>query len=107
MTDPVLDRLRDALADDWVYFAELVSIVRDVHGTASIDELLRRAGAEAERLVRQAAVIAGTLTVDGFTPWSTTPTESAERIRRDVEAMIRDGASPAPGDVCWFDLPGQ
>lgn len=103
-----MDELRstviEAAEDDWLYFAELLSIVREV--TGSSDDLLRRAGEAAAQLVREGIIVPGALSeTTGFTPWPTSADESAERIEREVATMVEDGTDPLPGDLCWFDLP--
>lgn len=104
MLDELRAYVREAAEDDWIYFAEILSMVREV--TGSTDDLLSQAGRAAARLVREGTIVPGTLTeTDGFTPWPTTPAESADRIEREVDTMLRDGVAPVPGDLCWFDLP--
>ncbi|WP_233357199.1 hypothetical protein [Saccharomonospora iraqiensis] len=105
----VLDELRacvvEAAEDDWVYFAELVGMVREITGRS--DDLLDRTGRAAARLVRDGRLVPGTLTeAEGFIAWETGPAESAARIEREVAALERAGVWPQPGDVCWFDRPG-
>jgi hypothetical protein len=104
MLDELRAYLLEAAEDDWIYFAEVLSMVREV--TGSTDDLLRQAGQAAAQFVRDGVIVPGTLTeADGFTPWPTSPTESAERIEREVATMLRDGVDPLPGDLCWFDVP--
>ncbi|WP_019809922.1 hypothetical protein [Saccharomonospora halophila] len=90
----------EAAADDRVYFAELLGMVREIMGPT--DDLLNRTGRAAAQLVRDGILVPGT---DGFTVWETGLAESAARIEREATAMVRGGVWPRPGDVCWFDLP--
>ncbi|WP_246868437.1 hypothetical protein [Saccharopolyspora sp. ASAGF58] len=79
MIDELRKSLIEAIEDDWVYFAELKVMIRDITGSA--DDLLRKAGEAAAQLVRDRAVVPGNLTkAEGFTPWLTSPDESAARI---------------------------
>lgn len=104
MLEELRAQLLEAAEDDWIYFAELLGMVREV--TGSSDDLLNKAGQAAAQFVREGVIVPGTLTeADGFAPWPTSPTESAERIETEVAAMLRDGVEPSLGDVCWFDLP--
>ncbi|ASO19608.1 hypothetical protein AHOG_09820 [Actinoalloteichus hoggarensis] len=106
MLDELRTVLLDAAEDDWVYFAELESMILEI--TGSSDDLLRRAGEAAVQFVRDGTIIPGTLTeTHGFTPWPTTPDESADRIHHEVTTMIRHGQDPLPGQICWFDIPDQ
>ncbi|AOS64928.1 hypothetical protein [Actinoalloteichus hymeniacidonis] len=90
--------------EDWFSFDDMLSMIREV--TGSSDDLLQQAGEAAVQFVREQTIVPGTLTeTEGFTPWPTSPTESADRIEHEVAAMIRDGISPMPGQICWFDLP--
>lgn len=103
-----MDELRtyliDAIEDDWVYFAEIESMILELGG--SLDDVLQKAGKAAAQLVREGVIVPGELTeADGFVAWHSTPAESAARIDREVAAMIRAGTRPDPGDICWFDLP--
>ncbi|MBB5159728.1 hypothetical protein [Saccharopolyspora phatthalungensis] len=106
----VIEELRkeliDAIEDDWVYFSELKTMIRDITGSA--DDLLRKAGEAAAQLVKDRAVFPGTLTeAEGFTPWPTGPDESAKRIEQEVADLIANGTEPEMGDLCWFDLPAD
>lgn len=103
-----MDELRslvmEAIEDDWVYFAEFLSMIQELD--QSSHDLLRKAGDAAAHMVQEGVIIPGTLTeAEGFTPWPSNPAESAARIEREVAAMIRDGVEPNIGDLCWFDLP--
>ncbi|MEU5850942.1 hypothetical protein [Saccharopolyspora shandongensis] len=104
MIDELRKSLVEAAEDDWVYFAEIETLVLDI--TGSNEDLLKRAGQAAAQLVREGTVVPGALTeAEGFTPWPGTPEESAKRIEREVAEMVENGTEPEMGDVCWFDLP--
>jgi hypothetical protein len=106
MLDEPRADLIEAAGDDWVYFAEILSMVREI--TGSTDDLLRQAGQAAAQFVREGVIVPGTLTeAKGFTPWPTSAGESAACIEREVAAMLCAGADPLPGDLCWFDLPDR
>lgn len=96
--------LLDALADDWVYFAEVKDLIREV--TEADGDLLTSARDVAAAFVRDRVVVAGSIsTEDGFQPWTTSPEESAQRIEREVNQCLESGTEPELGDICWFDLP--
>jgi hypothetical protein len=104
MIDELRKSLIEAAEDDWVYFAEIQALIRDI--TGSDYDLLKRAGQAAAQFVREGTVIPGNLTeAEGFTPWPSTPEESAQRIEQEVTAMVESETEPEIGDVCWFDLP--
>ncbi|WP_253768784.1 hypothetical protein [Goodfellowiella coeruleoviolacea] len=85
-----------------MYFAEIVSMVKDVVGGG--DDLLARAGEVAGRFVAEGLTVPGELHRTGFVAWSVAPAAAAERIRREVAQMVRDGVRPTLGSVCWFVL---
>ncbi|APU14161.1 MULTISPECIES: hypothetical protein [Actinoalloteichus] len=106
MLDELRARLLDAAEDDWVYFAEIESMILEIDGAS--DDLLRQAGEAAVQFVREGVIIPGTLTeAEGFVPWFTSPAESADRVRQEVDVLLRDRIDPRPGQICWFDVPTE
>ncbi|WP_253768781.1 hypothetical protein [Goodfellowiella coeruleoviolacea] len=100
--DELRDSVVEACEDDWVYFAEFVQISRDV---AEVGENpLTCAGEVAAHFVGEGLIVPGELTDAGFVPWQLSRSEAAERIRREVAAMVREDVRLYPGDVCWFEL---
>jgi hypothetical protein len=94
----ILDRGRD----DWVDFAEVMSVVRSrttLAEPAAIAMSIEIIG----DMLNQHTVVVGDLQKRGdkvlFSPWDGQPTQIVARIQSDLAAL---GHRPGIGEVCWL-----
>ncbi len=94
----ILDRGRD----DWVDFAEVISIVRTQTGLPEPAATRMSVDLIAEML-NEHAIIVGDLQEQheevSFAPWDGQPPQIVKRIQSDVAAL---GHRPGLGEVCWL-----
>ncbi len=105
MPEDLIAYVSEELETDWIGFAEFPAIVRETTGSG--DDLVRRGGEAAARLVRDGVLVAGMVTAGGFAPWRVDADEAARRIERATAELVREAGVPEVGDVCWFDLPSH
>jgi hypothetical protein len=93
--------LRSGL-DDWVSFAEVDHIVREL--TRDNDQqsrVLFAVEAISRLLVQQQIVIGSVDAKRGFVPWGLPLAEAVARLRDEALSVSREFW---PGDVCWLSV---
>ncbi|GAA3998835.1 hypothetical protein GCM10022247_18840 [Allokutzneria multivorans] len=96
-----------SLKFDWMSLLDFVVAAQDgLNDDVDPAEVLRIAGANAARLVRDGLIVPGD-TKAGFHPWPTSREESAARIEAEAGEAAVSGAELYPGDIAWFASPDQ
>ena len=102
MKKEIIAEILDRGKDDWVDFAEVMSIVRSRTGLAEpaaialsvelIDEMLKQHLMKVGDLLKRGGAVL-------FTPWEVESPEIVERIRKEAASL---GHRPGIGDICWL-----
>jgi hypothetical protein len=104
--NPLEAEILERGADDWVYLAEVVGIVRSHTGLHDPEQVKQRAIQVVEELLNKGYVRAGDLFGSGsevrFQPWELSPRAAVAEIERRWlkygGPIGKDGAN----DVCWL-----
>jgi hypothetical protein len=102
MNAEMIAEILDRGKDDWVDFAEVMSIVRSRTSLAEPAVVSLTVELIAEMLKRHLTMV-GDLTKKGdsvfFSPWDGEPKQSVERLQKNLAGL---GHRPGIGDVCWL-----
>ncbi|MGE3312060.1 MAG: hypothetical protein AB7O66_19010 [Limisphaerales bacterium] len=94
-------RILERGADDWMYLAEVASLVREAAPKADEAELRAKTLGIVRNLAGRGLLVLGDLSDPdgGFKAWTAPIEASMERIRTEWEAL---GTALSVGDVCWL-----
>ena len=102
MNAEVISEILDRGKDDWVDFAEVMSIVRLRISVAEPTVTVMSVDIISEMLNRH-LIMVGDLLKRGdkvcFSPWDGEPKQAVERIQKDLAGL---GHRPGIGDICWL-----
>jgi hypothetical protein len=102
MNDEIISEILDRGKDDWVDFAEVMSVVRSRTSFAEPAVIALSVELVGDMLNRH-SVMVGDLLKQGdkvlFSPWVEPPKEIIERIKKDLAGL---GHRPGIGDICWL-----
>ncbi|WP_157736583.1 hypothetical protein [Actinoalloteichus hoggarensis] len=101
----IVDAVMESVADDYISIPEIIYFVR--HQAPDHFSRLRIAATVAEKLVMEGRIVPGELTAGGFAPWRQSREESAEYIVSECNRRADRGERVRPGEIAWFDIPGQ
>ena len=103
MASPTVDALLVRGLDDWVDMSEVVWTVRSSRQAASDQDITAQSLDAIAFLLQEGLAEAGTLEQVGetveFVAWDLSPTEAAQRVREEWEAL---GRLPELGEICWL-----
>jgi hypothetical protein len=103
MNDEWREYVIEGIDDDWIYFAEFLSMAQEIEGAT--DAVPQQALDAAVFFVREGLIMPGDISsAAGFTPWPGGPDEWVDRLRREMGEMMEQGVEPNIGDICWFDF---
>jgi len=99
-TKQCIDDLLMRGCDDWLYVAEVVSVVKCVAGGSPIE--LQRLTIDLIQLVAQQGLMeVGDLSNDGFHKWDLPIEACLSRVQREWNAL---GRNPSLGEICWLQI---
>jgi hypothetical protein len=104
MSEDLREYVLEAIDDDYVYFAEFLSMIKMARQTPERIDRLKQATEAAAYFIRDGLIMPGDLSKDGFTPWPSSIEESIERIKNETEATIRENREIYPGSIAWFSF---
>ena|ERR1051325_4266253 len=102
MKSELIAEILDRGEDDWVDFAEVMSIVRS---RSRLEEpaIIALSVELITEMLSQSSILVGDLLQRGetvaFTPWEGAPRQIIERIQRDLAVL---GHRPGIGEICWL-----
>lgn len=103
MIDELREDIIEGIEDDWIYFAEILSMIQEINGPT--EDILQQSLDAAVFFIREGLIIPGDIvSAPGFTPWPGGQEEWIARLHREVGEMIEQGTEPTIGDICWFDF---
>lgn len=102
MNAEIIAEILERGKDDWVDFAEVMSVVRS--RTAVAEPAVIALSVEIiDDMLKQALIVVGDLQKRGdgvaFSAWAGPPKQIVERIHKDLAAL---GHRPGIGDICWL-----
>jgi hypothetical protein len=102
MNAEMIAEILDRGKDDWVDFAEVMSVVRS--RTSLAEPAVMALSVEViDELLKQHRITVGDLLKQGdkvlFSPWEGPPKQIVERVQKDLAAL---GHRPGIGEICWL-----
>jgi len=100
--DTIAVEILEHAKDDWVDFAEVMSIVRS-HFKSTESDIVQQSVKLIDRMLKGRQIVVGELQKRGdmvsFSPWNESPELIMKRINEGL-AML--GHRPGIGDICWL-----
>lgn len=104
MIDELREDIIEGIEDDWIYYAEILSMIQEINGDSP--DILQQSLDAAVHFIDEGLIVPGDIvSAPGFTPWPGTHNDWITRLRHEVGDMIAQGTEPRMGEICWFDFP--